>query len=271
MPIWHTGQHAAPLHGAPGRPRALAGALVAAAAFSLVALYALYAPLYEPPASDQPPGVIVVPGGGQLPDGPPAHMRLRLAKAAELYRRHRAGGRAPLIAVLSGGTPHRPNPRDGAGFDIKEAESSARYLQQELGVPGDDILEEGFSLDTIGNAYWLRTVHTDPAALRRLVVVNNDWHLPRTRAIFEWVFGLPPRQGYVLDFVPCAAGIADAAALQARQEKERAALAALPRTTAGIRTMAELHRWLFTQHGAYRSARLLQARRSVSPALAKSY
>ena len=40
-------------------------------------------------------------------------------------------------------------------------------------------------------AYYLRTTHTDPARLRKMVVVTNSWHMPRARAIFDYVFQLP--------------------------------------------------------------------------------
>ena len=120
--------------------------------------------------------------------------------------------------VGSGGTPWKPPPRDSRGFPITEAAASARTLS-DLGVPFDHLFEEGFSLvrvpegrgswsvsratksrartscrplfvfhlrvslakDTIGNAYFLRATHTDPAGWRNLVVITNEFHMPRTR------------------------------------------------------------------------------------------
>ena len=51
-------------------------------------------------------------------------------------------------------------------------------------------MEEGFSLDTLGNAYFLRSTHIDPGRFTRMVVVTNDWHMGRARAFFEAVFSL---------------------------------------------------------------------------------
>ena len=148
------------------------------------------------PRRSRRPDAIVVPGGGQAEAyaGPtPPHMVARLDLAAKLY--HAAQAPKPRIICLSGGTPHKPNPRDARGFDSKESTASARYLISEHDVPPADVLEEAFSLDTIGNAYFLRVWHTDVAGYRSLLVVNNAFHLPRTRAIFDHVFSLPAAPG----------------------------------------------------------------------------
>ena len=47
------------------------------------------------------------------------------------------------------------------------------------------------SLDTIGNAFFLRTIHTDVLGVRRLLLITNKWHMARAMAIFEAVFALP--------------------------------------------------------------------------------
>ncbi len=52
-------------------------------------------------------------------------------------------------------------------------------------MPAERIWAETASLDTIGNAYFARVIHTDPAGLRRLLVVNSAFHMPRTRMIFD--------------------------------------------------------------------------------------
>lgn len=40
-------------------------------------------------------------------------------------------------------------------------------------------------------AYWLRSIHVHPGRYRDLYVITNDWHMPRTQAIFTTVFALP--------------------------------------------------------------------------------
>ncbi|KAJ1462718.1 DUF218 domain-containing protein [Pelagophyceae sp. CCMP2097] len=134
---------------------------------------------------------IVVPGGGQAATfgaAVPGHMRLRLDAAARLYLASAAP--RPRLLLLSAGTPHKPNPRDAEGFDSKEATTNARYLMAQHNIPPSDILEEALSLDTIGNAFFLRLLHTDVGGYNRLLIVNNEFHLPRTWRIFDHVFSL---------------------------------------------------------------------------------
>ena len=112
---------------------------------------------------------VVVPGGGLTATGGiPPHVQLRLDKGVELYR---AASRAKII-TLSAGTPHKPNPLDSAGFPVYEAAAGASYLIRS-GVPAEDIYEETLSLDTIGTAYFLRTMHTDPAGNGRPMLLGG--------------------------------------------------------------------------------------------------
>ncbi len=132
-----------------------------------------------------------------------------------------------------------------------EAIAAARALLAR-GVPPECIWAETASLDTIGNAYFARAIHTDPAGLRRLLVVNSAFHMPRTRMVFDWVFGLPPAEPpYSLDYhtVPDAGLTGER--LGARRAKEAARMEELRRTTPRIASLAALHRWLFAEHRAY--------------------
>ena len=132
-----------------------------------------------------------------------------------------------------------------------ESVAAARALLAR-GVPGARIWAETASLDTIGNAYFARVIHTDPAGLRRLLVVNSAFHMPRTRMIFDWVFGLPPAEPpYALDYHAVPDRGLTEAGLAARRAKEAARMADLRRTIPRIRSLAALHRWLFTEHRAY--------------------
>lgn len=93
---------------------------------------------------------IIVLGGGLTEKGEcPPHTQLRLDKALEIYNKKKSQGGAVIIP-LSGGTPYKPNPVDEKGFPIWEATAAAKQLIK-MGVPYSDILEEAFSLDTVGN------------------------------------------------------------------------------------------------------------------------
>jgi hypothetical protein len=190
---------------------------------------------------------VLIPGGGLRPDGRlPPWVLPRLDRAVEVR------GDA-YVVPLSRGTVHKPPPLDPCGFPIVEADVCAAHLRGR-GVPDDRILIESCSVDTIGNAYFSRVVHADPMGWRRLHIVTSGFHLERTEAVFGWVYGLAP-SAYVLSFEAVADDGIAPAALAARREKERASLTALRPTIGEIHTLADLHRWLFRHHGAYRGVR----------------
>jgi uncharacterized SAM-binding protein YcdF (DUF218 family) len=188
---------------------------------------------------------MLVPGGGLRPGGalPPFVLdRLEAARAL--------AGEAPIIP-LSATTFHCPPPLDAAGYPMLESVAAARALLAR-GVPKARIWAETASLDTIGNAFFARAIHTDPAGLRRLLVVNSAFHMPRTRMVFDWVFGLPPADPpYVLRYHTVPDRGLMAAGLEARRAKEAARMEDLHRTIPRISSLAALHRWFFTEHRAY--------------------
>ena len=155
---------------------------------------------------------------------------------------------APIIA-LSAGTVHKPPPLDDRGYPILASVAGARYLVAR-GVPPALVLAETCSYDTIGNAYFSRVVHVAPRGFRRLLVITSEFHRARAEAVFRWVYGLPPA-GYALAFEAVAdAGVAPAD-LAARRRKAAAGPRSLASLSARVASLAELHRWLFTEHGAY--------------------
>lgn len=63
------------------------------------------------------------------------------------------------------------------------------------------VLEESLSLETVGNAFFTRVVHTDVRSLRKLAIVNNRFQLPRAvrcRAALRIRQQPPPRGREVL-------------------------------------------------------------------------
>ena len=121
--------------------------------------------------------------------------------------------------------------------------------------------------------------------------------MPRARAIFEYVFQLPLtststvthstiaslpvlvatkllwlvglEDRYHLAFEAAAAGIEDADILAARVKKEAdAADAFKAKTTQQFDSMDSFHRWLFSQHNAYSTARHVK-KAGPAPSLTK--
>jgi uncharacterized SAM-binding protein YcdF (DUF218 family) len=95
--------------------------------------------------------LIVIPGGGLLTDGTlTPHSIGRMEKAIEIYWLLKSKQLHPSVVTLSAGTPHKPNPIDQHSFPIYESSAGLRYLLSRK-IPSDDLYEEKWSLDTIGN------------------------------------------------------------------------------------------------------------------------
>jgi uncharacterized SAM-binding protein YcdF (DUF218 family) len=187
---------------------------------------------------------VLVPGGGIR-----AHGELPPWSVSRLDRALDVAGGAPII-TLSAGTTHKAPPLDSTGRPIIESVAAARYLL-DRGYPDDLVLAEAASYDTIGNAFFARVMHTDPAGFRGLLVITSEFHMPRTEAIFRWIFGAPPVAGYSLSFESVPDVGLERSVLEARRAKERASLASLQPVIRDHRALAAVHRWLFTEHAAY--------------------
>lgn len=87
------------------------------------------------------------------------------------------------------GTPHKPPVLTAAGYCTFESIACADFLLKH-NVPAQQLLRETSSYDTIGNGYFAAAIHAIPRRWQHLMVVTSDFHMPRSQAIFETVFGL---------------------------------------------------------------------------------
>ena len=198
--------------------------------------------------------------GGVLP----SWVRRHLDRAVQLYR-------GEYVIPTSAGTTHRPPPLDERGFPIFEAVAAARYLMDH-GIPGERILPETSSYDTIGNAYFSRVIHVEPRQFRRLLVIASDFHVPRSEAVFRWIYGLDPRPyPFDLQFEAVADPDMDPDVLRGRLEREGRRLDETRELVAQITNLSDFHRWLFTRHDAYNAARRAFADSDVKGPLLESY
>ena len=120
---------------------------------------------------------VVVLGGGvpKSVDEPPIYVQRRCDDAAKVVTMHHEESNAPLLPILtlSAGTAHLPQLMSKDGLPVWESTSSAAYLQTRHGMV-QNIYVETTSYDTIGNAYYTRTGHTDVNGWRRLLIITNE-------------------------------------------------------------------------------------------------
>ena len=196
--------------------------------------------------------------GGSLPPWAKARFDLALNLAGDA-----------VFMCLSAATTHRPPPLDGQGFPISEAVAGARYLVNN-GVPAERIRLEATSLDTIGNAWFSKVLHVDPAGWSRVLVVTSEFHMPRTESIFTWIYGSEPGK-YALSFAASPNDGITPEGLQARNTREQRSLQNLRGIQQQLRTPRQLYSWIYAEHDAYSVTGQLRPRPPLDPEVMESY
>ena len=85
------------------------------------------------------------------------------------------------------------------------------------------IYVESSSYDTISN-FFARTSHTDMGNWGKILFVTNDFHMGRTKAIFDWIFkmNIDKENPYGIHYLPCPnEGIITLEAIKARNYPEK--------------------------------------------------
>lgn len=133
--------------------------------------------------------VLVVLGGGLplSPNDPPLYVQERCKFAKQVYE---ASSKKPKILTLSAGTAHLPQFLSSDGLPVWESTASASYLMEHLDIPPQHIYVETSSYDTISNAFFTRTNFCDISGWRRLLIITNEFHMRRTKLIFDWIMNV---------------------------------------------------------------------------------
>lgn len=189
---------------------------------------------------------VVILGGGVKANGHlPIWVRRRLDLAIKFSHKTK------YFITTTAYTSHKPPFLDKFGFPICESIAMAKYLIKR-GVGQKRILTENLSQDTIGNAYFVRLCHTGLMNYRKLLVITSDFHMPRSQAIFKWVFGLNTGlKPYHLTFKSASDSGIDPNIINPRIVKEKNSLDNLTKIKAKIKSLKSLHEWIFFEHKAY--------------------
>ena len=145
---------------------------------------------------------------------------------------------------------------------VFEATASAAVIINE-GVNSADVFVETTSFDTIGNAFYSRNDHCSLAGWRRLLVITSEFHLARTKAIFDWVYGAAgaePSGAYELSYLGTEDTGLTPAEVSARKAREDASTRNVVSSLApGHQKLSSVREFLTTRHDLY-SAKGLVAR-----------
>jgi uncharacterized SAM-binding protein YcdF (DUF218 family) len=224
---------------------------------------------------------VIVLGGG-VPDSlelPPIYVQQRADDAAKVVREYqgissKTKSRAiqdhslPILC-LSAGTAHLPQLLSPDGLPIWESTSCAAYLAAQHNLV-DDVFVETTSYDTIGNAFFTRTSHTDVNGWRRLLVITNEFHMSRTAAIFDWIFlGCSQKSGkngrqkrddtYELYYLSSQnVGLSEDAINARREREEQSAKNVRENLAKKYTTMAKVWKFLNSEHSLYTASKLVE-------------
>jgi uncharacterized SAM-binding protein YcdF (DUF218 family) len=203
---------------------------------------------------------VLVLGGGvpDTVDDPPIYVQRRCDDAAKVVKSRKAISSETLpILCLSAGTAHLPQLLSKDGLPVWESTACAAYLSQNHGL-SQNVFVETTSYDTIGNAFYSRMSYTDINGWRNLLIITNQFHMERTKTIFDWIFRCDNHE-YRLYFLASPNVGLSADAIKARKEREaKSEMTVREKLVPKYKTMKDIWRFLNNDHSLYTAWKLVE-------------
>ena len=215
---------------------------------------------------------ILVLGGGRPKsiDHPPVFVERRCDDAISVFRRRVQGGHKDFLPILclSAGTAHLPQLLSADGLPIWESTACASYILSKnknatapYMIPQKSVFVETSSYDTIGNAYFARTSHTEFNGWKKLLIITNEFHMARTRKIFDWVFSVPtnikPISPYDLYYLESPNIGMASEVVKARKEREASSSKSVDNLSKKYFTLQGIYEFLTQEHSLYSAKDLI--------------
>jgi hypothetical protein len=132
--------------------------------------------------------------------------RIRFDVGIEMFRRgYSRSGSLITIGNYAQNFPDMP---------MTIAEVMKKYAI-ERGIPTSAIIKEENSLDTVGNAFFTKRDIMRPQRWKSLVVVTSEYHVPRVRDIFGFIYG----NDYLIDVVGTQSALNDDPTIIEREKR----------------------------------------------------
>ena len=187
--------------------------------------------------------IIVLLAGGLTAEGKlPEWVHLRILKGIEIAK----SVTNPTVIFSSNYTLNKP-PILQDGFPKSEAVEMARVFQRYADFKYCPLIENS-SHDTIGSAFYVRSLLLNNDEKRDLLLVTSDFHMDRAAYIYQKVLSLEPPFNRV-SLIP-AATISNTQLLE-RRDKEKKAGEKVKKTLDGFNTVQQFRDWLFCEHSNY--------------------
>lgn len=185
--------------------------------------------------------IIILAGGinndGSLPDLP----KKRVEKGVELYK-NKVASKIIMTGKYGFWLDHTKDipPKS-------EAEAMKEYAES-LGIPTGDVIAEVTSKDTVGNAYFTKVDILEKNNWKNVTVVTSEFHIPRTKFIFDTVLG----PDWDIEYVPSEDGLSKEER-KAVKSKEEKTVQVLKNTILDIEpgNNEQIKNLLFTKHPGY--------------------